>query len=423
MDPTTANERIPSLDIVRGFALIGVFLVNWQSLIGWTDLEGTVSGATAWLLETLVVGKFYRLFAFLFGVGFVLHMRRCKARGAPFVPIYLRRLAVLLGIGLAHGLLLWPNDILALFAQLGVLLLLVQRVPTKWLVLVGVLCLFAAPLRYYVETDFADFRAAGAAVEVEQPAAVVATAADGPEALDVEWVRSEGRYRHLVVWTSRYFIAWQTDLAARLQMLREEFLMFLLGLWAGRAGLVAREADRVGWTRRVFLSAFIVGVGAHLMAVWLDSYAEHAVHGHLAITFRQIARAIRPAAFSLAYGVGAFHLVERFALQRLLAPVGAVGRMALTNYLLLSVLVTLTFYSFGLGLYGDVTVVGGVAMATASYALAAWASSRWLKRYRFGPAEWLWRSLTYGSWQPLRERLSPDHTGFRIRPHRGGDEG
>lgn len=397
MDPTTSGQRIQSLDIVRGFALTGVFLVNFQSMIPWTGLEGTANGAAAWLLQHVVAGKFYRLFAFLFGVGFALQMRRFAERGAPFVPTYSRRLLVLLVIGVAHGMLLWPNDILALFAQLGVLLLLIRRVSTRWLIVVGIACLFAAPTNYYVSTGFADFFTVSEEVQgTPLPQSM------SQEAQETDRVRSEGSYRDVVAWNTRYFLDWQTNRHTRLIMLREEFLMFLFGLYAGRRRLFGRAAELAPLIRRSILGTLAVGLLTIPTIGWLTDHAADPVYGHLAITFRQVLRAIQPAALSLTYGLTALHIVERFGLHRLLAPIGNLGRMALTNYLLLSLLVTTAFYDYGLGLYGRVTVLGGMAMAVVAYGVLTAASSWWLRRYRFGPAEWVWRSLTYASLQPLR---------------------
>lgn len=395
MYATTSRERIRSLDIVRGFALTGVFLVNFQFVIPWTGLEGTADGAAAWFLEHIVAGKFYRLFAFLFGVGFALQMRRLEDRGAPFVRTYLRRVLVLFLIGVAHGMLLWPNDILALFAQLGVLLLLIRRVPARWLIVIGIACLFAAPANYYVSTGFADFFTASGQVQDPPPQQSV-----GEKDRETERVRSEGSYRDVVVWNTRYFLGWQTNRHARLLMLREEFLMFLLGLYAGRRRLFERAAEHAPVIRKTIVGTLAVGLLAIPAIGWLDAHAAHPVHGHLAITFRQVVIAIQPAALSLTYGLAVLPLVERFGLP--LAPIANVGRMALTNYLLLSILATTAFYNYGLGLYGRVTVLGGMVMAAVAYAGLAAMSSWWLSRYRFGPAEWVWRSLTYGSRQPLR---------------------
>ena len=399
MDPTTSPQRIQSLDIVRGFALTGVFLVNFQSMIPWTGLEGTANGAAAWFLQYAVAGKFYRLFAFLFGVGFALQMRRFEERREPFVPTYSRRLLVLFVIGVAHGMLLWPNDILALFAQLGVLLLLIRRVSTRWLIVVGVVCLFAAPTNYYVSTGFADFFTGREQVQGTPPPQPTSQ-----EAQETERVRSEGSYRDVVAWNTRYFLDWQTNRHTRLVMLREEFLMFLFGLYAGRRRLFARASEIAPFIRRAILGTLAVGLLTIPAIAWLTGHAANPVYGHLAVTFRQVLRAIQPAALALTYGLTALHIVERFGLHRLLAPIGDLGRMALTNYLLLSLLVTTAFYDYGLGLglHGRVTVLGGMMMAVAAYGGLAAASSWWLRRYRFGPAEWVWRSLTYASLQPLR---------------------
>lgn len=395
MYATTSRERIRSLDIVRGFALAGVFLVNFQSVIPWTGLEGTADGAAAWFLKHIVAGKFYRLFAFLFGVGFALQMRRFEDRGAPFVRIYLRRLIVLFLIGMAHGMLLWPNDILALFAQLGVLLLLIRRVSARWLIVIGIACLFAAPANYYVSTGFVDFFTVREQVQAPPPQQSISQ-----EDQETERVRSEGSYRDVIAWTTRYFLDWQTNRHTRLLMLREEFLMFLLGLYAGRRRLFERAAEHAPFIRRTIMGTLAVGLLTIPMIGWLNVHAAHPVYGHLAITFRQVIIAIQPAALSLTYGLAVLQMVERFGLP--LAPIANVGRMALTNYLLLSIVVTTTFYNYGFGLYGRVTVLGGIAMAAVAYAGLAAASSWWLSRYRFGPAEWVWRSLTYGSRQPLR---------------------
>lgn len=403
--PTTRRERIGSLDIVRGFALLGVFLINWQQTIDWAGLEGTLDGSAVWFLQSMIAGKFYRLFAFLFGVGFVIQIRRFEARGAPAQRIYLRRVAVLFLFGMAHGLLLWPNDVLALYAQLGVLLLLLRRLSNRWLITVGMACLFAAPVNYYVTTGFADFR--GDAEQIEYLAPL--SAEERNAELEVrDGVRSEGGYPEFVVWTSAYFLDWQTNRHVRMMMMREEFLMFLLGLYAGRCRLFGRAGEKRSRLRWAILGSFGVGLASYLMAGSVTELAIHPAHGHLAVSVRGALRAVQRAAFALLYGLTVLYLVERFDLRQRLRWISSLGRTALTNYLLLSVLVVLTFYDFGLDLYGRVSVVGGIGMAVASYVGLAATSSWWLARFHFGPTEWVWRSLTYGQLQPMRRSGKED---------------
>ena len=395
--PITPQDRLEALDIVRGFALAGVFLINVQSMISWEGLEGTVNGAAAWFLDAFIVGKFYRLFAFMFGVGFALQMFRLESRGAPFVSLYLRRLAVLFGIGLVHGLLLWPDDVLALYAQLGLLLLLIRNVSNRTLIAIGIVCLFAAPTYYYLATDFADFRGVtdyswnggrGQSAEIAEQ--------------EMHRVRSQGSYRELVATTSSYFLGWQTDLWTRLQNLREEFLMLLLGLYFGRRRLFERVTDNMPFIRQAFVATLAVGVVAFPIISWLTEWSALAVNGHLAVTARQATIVVQSAAFSLFYGIAFLLALERLQVHRRLRLIGSIGQMTLTNYLLLSVLVTIVFNDFGLGLYGCTTVLEGIALAVVAYLLLATWSSWWLRRYRFGPAEWAWRSLTYGSMQPMK---------------------
>ena len=184
--------------------------------------------------------------------------------------------------------------------------------------------------------------------------------------------------------------------------------MFLFGLYAGRRRLFGRTAELAPFLRRAILGTLAVGLLTIPTIGWLTDHAANPMYGHLAVTLRQVLRAIQPAALSLTYGLTALHILERFRLHRLLAPIGNLGRMALTNYLLLSLLVTTAFYNYGLGLYGRVTVLGGIVMAVVAYGGLTAASSWWLRRYRFGPAEWVWRSLAYASLQPLRAVRSSD---------------
>lgn len=178
--------------------------------------------------------------------------------------------------------------------------------------------------------------------------------------------------------------------------------MFLFGLYAGRRRLFERAAQQTAFIRRAIVGTLVAGFLASPTIGWLNDLAAHPTNGHLAITFRQAISAIQAAAFSLAYGLIALYLIERFRLHRRLAPIASIGRMALTNYLMLSVLVSTTFYSYGLGLYGRVTVLEGITLAGTAFMALAAASSWWLRRFRFGPAEWVWRSLTYGTMQPMK---------------------
>jgi uncharacterized protein len=154
--------------------------------------------------------------------------------------------------------------------------------------------------------------------------------------------------------------------------------------------------------RKVMWWSLLIGVATHAIAPALYDIKSHPVHGHLATTARLIVADIEPAALALFYATAVTLQIKRFKFEPRLKPVATLGRMALTNYLLLSIVVTTLFYNYGMGLYEEVTALTGVALAIVAFVLMMLTSSWWLGRFRFGPAEWMWRSLTYGKFLPIR---------------------
>ena len=401
--PTGSRERIETVDILRGFALLGVVLANFQHLISWENLAGTSDGTVALLIEHLVGGKFYRLFAFLFGVGFALQMTRLESRGVRFVPLYMRRLGILFIIGIVHGILFWPNDILALFAQFGLLLLLIRRASNRSLFIIAVGCLFASNIYYYLSTDFADFRQ----VVIEQqdgPGDEQRAQEDAARNAETERVRSQGDFPEIVAWNAAYFWDWHTDIRAQLAILGEEFLMFICGIYAVRCRVFERPDEAGPFIRRVMLWSLGVALASYPVIETLSSGTSHPVYGHLAISARVVMRDIQPAALSLFYASALTLLLYRTAWKRRLWPLARFGRMALTHYLALSVIVTTIFFGYGFGLYGKVGVTTGVGISIVTGMLMILFSTWWMDRYRFGPVEWVWRSLTYRHRQELAIR-------------------
>ena len=221
-------------------------------------------------------------------------------------------------------------------------------------------------------------------------------------------MRSEGSYADVIRWNTANFVRWHSNVQGQFAILPEEFLMFLLGFLAGRRRLFDDTARNRSLLRKtVWWTVFIV-ILAHLISPQIQQLEESPVHGHLGATARLIVADVRLAAHSIFYAAAATLLLTRLGLVARLARMGALGRMALTNYLLLSVVVTTLFYDYGFGLYGNVTPVQGVAMAIAASVLMMLGSSWWLNRYRFGPAEWVWRSLTYGNRQPMKRNVIRD---------------
>ena len=177
--------------------------------------------------------------------------------------------------------------------------------------------------------------------------------------------------------------------------------MFLAGLYVGRRlkGNINQDKPQI---RKTMWWTLLIGVCCYLLSKGLRNLQDQLLYPELAITPRLILDDIGYGATAIFYAAAVTLMVQHYGWQQRLKAMAAVGRMSLTNYLLISFVVTTVFYSYGFGLYGTITVVGGFLLALSIYIVQLLLCSWWLKRYRYGPAEWLWRSLTYGRWQSFR---------------------
>ncbi len=399
--PALPAERVDSIDILRGFALIGVVLINFQWMINWGAFSTGFNGLTVWFLKTLVAGKFFRLFAFLFGLGFTLQMGRLESRGVRFIRVYLRRLAILFVFGVLHGFLFWPEDILAAFAQLGLLLLILRRASSRVVAAAVLVSLLAFHAYHITAMAVNDRRSPATPEELVIQRDRLDAEREAQEAEEVR-IRSEGTFSEVVRWNTRFFIGWRKSVSAQLGLLQEEFVMFLLGLYVGRRRILENASANLPFIRRAMWWGLLVGIvglaaSAALMAPFTGSWASRLTRGGSILS-----RNVGAASLTIGYASAFTVLLQRPAWLRRLAPLGAVGRTALTNYVLQSIVITTVMYDYGLGLYGRVTPLAGVGLAAVVFAAQILLSGWWLKRFRFGPAEWLWRSLTYAKIQPMR---------------------
>ena len=397
--PVAAGERLGELDVIRGFALFGVLLINLyghnEFALPGARLEALstapVDGPLGFLFEWLVAGKAQALFSMLFGFGFAMFLERADARGADGVRLYLRRLTVLTVIGAVHVLFVFFGDILHAYALMGFVLALTRRLPSRLLLGAGVaLCLFAfVPMTLHLAWQ--------AAVTGEAPPLVQAWEAGMARRYDVflgsdpvayvrELFRAMGDEWLLSVFAWSYYAM----VLGR----------FLVGLWLFRQGWMQRAGDHLAGFRRWAPRLLLLG-----LALAFADAATGALDPELAPAGEAAANALHGAAqltLALGYGATLVVLMQRERWRRILSGLGDVGRMALTNYLAQSLVYLFVFYGFGLGLmrYGGALVC--LLIAAPAFALQIGFSRWWLARYRFGPAEWLWRSATYGRWQPFR---------------------
>ena len=400
LQPT--RRRLEHLDVLRGFALLGILLVNFEWFT--RPLQAIVLGEApnlsgldllaAQAVAVLGEGKFYPLFSILFGAGFALMLERARAGGAPFWGLYLRRLVVLFVFGLAHILLVWSGDILLVYSLSAFLMILLFRnTPArrlwKWaiffwalpmlLMWLGAASIEATRLDPKIQADvMAEFEADRAEAEV-----TVDRAAQ---------IHAEGSYAENVAQRSRDL---RFLLAVAPFWIPPFIGFFLLGRWMIATGKLTRPDENGPWLRRWRAAGLGAGLPIAAAAVWLMHGQDMMVPSMqvaAGMTLMSVASVFVPLGYLSAVTLG----------WRRLGFLAPAGRMALTNYLLQSLFWTWVFFGYGLGLWGEVPRTAQVALAPVFFALQVLISGWWLKRFRFGPAEWLWRSLTYWQLQPMR---------------------
>ncbi|HJR72203.1 MAG TPA: DUF418 domain-containing protein [Luteimonas sp.] len=399
--PVAAGERIETMDVLRGFALLGILLMNIEAFVGplmeaVTGVNPRFAGADRWMdaaIYVLVQGKFITLFSLLFGMGFAVMLERAQTRGGSGVALYIRRLLALLGIGLAHSILIWSGDILTTYALLGFLLLLffrntpVSRLPKWGIALYAVPLLLPWLMALFGALSQHDPQAAaewdkGMAAQAQQIAALI----DGERQ-----AYGAGDYAQATAQRA-------TDTATMLGFLPFFGItllgVFALGTWFVRSGTIRDPGARLPLFRKLVAAGFLIGLPLMLWSVWL-----HPTHSFSGIDFggaaSQTAAQIANLLMSLGYFSAIVLLMQRPAWRSRLDWMAPAGRMALTNYLMQSVICTLVFYHYGLGYFEQLPRLWQPLFVLGVFVLQVLLSRWWLSKFRYGPMEWLWRWLTY----------------------------
>jgi len=400
--PVTAHERIHSLDILRGFAVLGILVMNIQSfsMVGATYLNptayGNLEGANygVWLVSYLLADrKMMAIFSMLFGAGVVLLTRRREDSGQPAAGVHYRRMFWLLVFGVLHGFLLWYGDILHAYAVCGLGLYLVRKWKPRRLIIVGLLVLGVASaltmfwqvtMPYWPEGEVEKLEA-----EWWQPDD--AAIADEVEAMRGSWLTQQQRR----IPETKYM---QTTHLLMESLWRAGGLM-LIGMALFKLGIFSAERSR-----RFYIRLAVIGFGVGLPVVAVGAIYRESVDWDVRRAFFFGGQPNYWASLLVALGwVGLVMLFTQSSswggTKRRLA---AVGRMALTGYLMQTIICTTIFYGHGLGFYGKVERTGQALIVLAIWVLLLVACPIWLRFFRFGPFEWLWRCLTYMRIQPMR---------------------
>jgi len=397
MQPVAPKERLPVIDVLRGVALIGIIVANMRGFN--SPMEAYMQPQVMWdtpadrltqaCIDCFVSGKFIAIFAALFGIGFAIQMARAGERRDPFARLHVRRMIGLALLGVAHVLLLWWGDILLTYAVVGLALLWFRNSEQSSVMLWGMM-LYWAPVFLFL--GFTLLSGIGGS---SVPA--------GPEA------SPEAIQDAIGIYTGTDFGAvlrqrladWQVFNASAPVFMPRVLGFFLFGVWIWREDVLRNLGAWLGRFRRWLPWLLVAGVSMNALYVAINHLWTSNPMAPTALNFVMwIAASIGMPALSLFYCLAVVLLFQSGLGRKLLTPFALVGRMALTNYLAQSLICTAIFYGWGLGLFGQVGPLAGLALAVAVYAAQAGISAVWLRRFRYGPVEWLWRSMTYGRLQP-----------------------
>lgn len=405
--PTAATERLAALDVLRGVAIFGILVVNMSSFSTPVQISmlsapywtAPVDRAAEWLIQALFQSKFYTLFSFLFGLGMAIQMERIEGRGGAFAPVYVRRLLALLAIGLIHALLFWHGDVLAIYAVLGFVLLLARRCPS-WAILLLALLLHLLPLAYYARVAA---QTEQSRLDPEYNVTVTEWLAERDADLLSEAAEAAAIYQHGTVAEMfrhrlrEHQLFFQDTL---IYFAPHVLALFLLGLYAGRRRIFHDPAAHRTLWRCLACGALPAGVVCGALEATLSLNTDYIASWTNLTAYA--ARVVGAPLLAAGYAAVVVLLAMRESWARRLLPLAAVGRMALSNYLLQTLVCTTLCYSYGLRWFGVVTPARGLLLTLVIFAIQVPLSVLWARHFRFGPMEWLWRSATYLHWQPLR---------------------
>lgn len=389
-------QRLPAIDAIRGLALFGILYVHLHDCYNGYPSAGGIgwwNEAASWVYREVFLAKAYLVFSFLFGLGFALQLGRAEARGVDFRGRFLWRLVLLLAFGMVNTLF-YGGDILMVFAVFGAVLVPCWRVRSG--VLAGVALLLTAQLPRLADA------LCGMPGGCVAPLTQILDARVGPmpDCMTSSWAA-------IACWN-------MTDgLVARLSYLISSgrlgsiLAMLLWGLLVGRCGLATGSV----WAKRFWVRCAAGALVALGVLSWVAAEVVEGSRFHPAAWEAAVGAWKNDAAVALFLSV-CFLVLDREALHGWFAPFRAAGRMSLSCYIGQSVVGTMLLFGWGAGLAPRLTALESALWCAGLFALQACLCRWWLRRYRFGPLEWLWRSATYGRVQPWH-RLPEKNGEFR----------
>ena len=400
LGPTKQEDRILFLDILRGISILFIFIANSVFFSGFFNQSDTtlisfatypLDNAVDFIAFTLIDGKFYSIFSMLFGIGFSIQYIRHKKRKGAFVPFFSRRMLGLLLFGLFH-IYFFSGDIITLYALLGLLLLLFRKCSNKQLIIWALLLLLLPPLNSFLMQFTGNFYPFYFFDLFDNYWMYMAL----PTAGESYNFATDYSYLHTTTSLKDFLTICLANPLNRVGSLLLEgrpfkvLGIFLIGVWAGRKIINEGLLKNIAFLKQVVLWGFVLGLPMNLLRTCVE-------FEYLTIGAPRLVNAIfytlgvTPLALAFAALLAIAHHKNRNRLK-LFAPA---GRMALTNYISQTFIAIIIFYNIGFGLTGKWGMTITFILITGLFYLQVMFSKWWLKHYKYGPLEWVWRQMTY----------------------------
>ena len=408
--PVQTKEREIFMDVLRGFAVLGIFIANLGSGFTWYRESDHLTGPLLlpgwdhkmqYLHQMFIEGKFYSIFSLLFGWGIALQVKRGVDKGINAIPIIKRRLVFMLLFGAIH-LLIWPGDIVFFYALLGFLLLPFRKFSNKILLIIGCLLILLPILLYAAKMQWQWLNA---------PAGILFQTGETVDHL-LNGSKSEAEFKKLLI-VGNWWNVFKGNVAGFffrygylffVSRIPKVLGMFLIGYVLGRSNFYKNIQQHKELIFGIIALGLLVGLPAnyylaHYMSGSESDYFSLKINGF----YQTLAYAFGVVPLALTY-VAVFMLSFKTAAgKKILSVFAPVGKMAFSNYLLQSLIGNFVFLGAGLGYLGQVGPVYYTLFGILVFIIQIILSTSWLKYFNYGPLEWLWRSATYKKWQPMKK--------------------
>ncbi len=404
LKPVSKKDRIKELDIIRGFALFGVLLVNiamfnttlFTKSASLAPLSNPLQLATiqdrlaALFIKIFAEGKFYTIFSFLFGLGFYIFMQRAEKKSTSTTKLFIRRSLFLFIFGILHFIFVWYGDILHVYGIIGFFLLLFKNSSLKTIKIWIIILLLFSTLFY---SGFTLLNTLNSSLMDSNTLENQKVWTNNQMKESVE-VYQTGTFLEVIT----YRISNEgIFLFMNLFVIIPKILgMFLIGLYVGKKGILEDIDGHLDYIRKICKITGVVGLLVSVLYVCIDYEIINlgtVLNSPTTKFFEELATVF----VSMFYVTSLILLLKKMVFNKLLIPLRYMGQMALTNYLVQCILCSIIFYGYGFGLLNKIGVATGVILTIGIYGTQLIISKKWLQHFRYGPFEWIWRKLTYGN--------------------------